>query len=449
MHTTLASDFVDNYDGSSYGIHLSWDPVDMATGYRILVYRTGPGFNYDVGVDVLANSYIDTGVPNNYKPSAAITTSNGIFDQNQSQQLYTVNLSWNPVPGADGYRVIASNQNNNIGGESAYFGSLSENYDAGYDTTDTSLIDDACYTVCFNRNKSDVSNNSGYSNLAILNGTFQISGPLVISKNGYINWGATAGTDGYGIRDNNGVMEYKDVGGSWTAISGASAVSTSGLSLSSGGSLVVNGISGSSPLRSILIGDSAGEGITNGVDNAFNIFLGSHAGFRSYAVGNSIFIGTNAGISSVYAANSIFIGTNAGNTDSIDYIHSNSSGSSILIGQSTSTGGYSNSIAIGKLAQNTTTNQFMVGSDNYPINQFVINDRNFNGGFGMMGYINFTSIYGNQTGADGYGIRDRGGILEYKNNGGSWTAFGGGVSLDVNGSFILGGDQQVYRIQTF
>ncbi|MEI6022955.1 MAG: hypothetical protein WCQ32_03915, partial [bacterium] len=215
-YATLSSDFTpDNISFSPSWFSLSWDAVDGATGYRILKYDPANGANYTEGVDVLTNSYVDEYL-GAWKHEAAITTSNGIFDQNQAQQLYTVNLSWNPVPGADGYRVIASNQNNNIGGESAYFGSLSENYDAGYDTTATSLIDDACYTVCFDRTKSDVSNNSGYSNLAILNGTFQISGPLVISKNGYINWGATAGTDGYGIRDNNGVMEYKDVGGSWT-----------------------------------------------------------------------------------------------------------------------------------------------------------------------------------------------------------------------------------------
>ncbi len=43
----------------------------------------------------------------------------------------------------------------------------------------------------------------------------------------YLNFGATAGSTGYGIRDNAGVMEAKDSGGSWTPISqGISAVTT-------------------------------------------------------------------------------------------------------------------------------------------------------------------------------------------------------------------------------
>lgn len=58
-------------------------------------------------------------------------------------------------------------------------------------------------------------------------------------------------------------------------------------------------------------------------------------------------------------------------------------------------------------------------------------------------YINFNLI----SGADGYGIRDNGGTLQYKNEGGSWTdiAGGGGGGLteeevqDVVGALIAGG----------
>jgi hypothetical protein len=48
---------------------------------------------------------------------------------------------------------------------------------------------------------------------------------LVASK--YLNWGATAGSSGYGIRDNAGVIEKKDSGGSWAPIgSGTGGVDT-------------------------------------------------------------------------------------------------------------------------------------------------------------------------------------------------------------------------------
>lgn len=35
----------------------------------------------------------------------------------------------------------------------------------------------------------------------------------------YLNFGSTAGKSGYGIRDNNGVMEFRDSGGEWTPFS--------------------------------------------------------------------------------------------------------------------------------------------------------------------------------------------------------------------------------------
>jgi hypothetical protein len=55
-------------------------------------------------------------------------------------------------------------------------------------------------------------------------------------------------------------------------------------------------------------------------------------------------------------------------------------GNSILIGNHTSTGGYSNSIAMGAYATNTSTNQFMIGSDLDPLTR--IETLVFNGGTG-------------------------------------------------------------------
>lgn len=37
-------------------------------------------------------------------------------------------------------------------------------------------------------------------------------------SNAYLNFGATGGTNGYGIRDNNGLLEFKNRGGSWASI---------------------------------------------------------------------------------------------------------------------------------------------------------------------------------------------------------------------------------------
>jgi hypothetical protein len=43
-----------------------------------------------------------------------------------------------------------------------------------------------------------------------------------LASSQYINWGATAGSGGYGIRDNLGTLEFKNSGGSWTGIGSGS-----------------------------------------------------------------------------------------------------------------------------------------------------------------------------------------------------------------------------------
>ncbi len=42
---------------------------------------------------------------------------------------------------------------------------------------------------------------------------------LINGLNKYLNFNTISGSDGYGFRDNNGVMEYKDAAGNWTAFS--------------------------------------------------------------------------------------------------------------------------------------------------------------------------------------------------------------------------------------
>jgi hypothetical protein len=45
-----------------------------------------------------------------------------------------------------------------------------------------------------------------------------VRGNVGISASGYLNFGTTEGSGGYGFRDNSGVMEYKNTSGTWTAI---------------------------------------------------------------------------------------------------------------------------------------------------------------------------------------------------------------------------------------
>ncbi len=138
----------------------------------------------------------------------------------------------------------------------------------------------------------------------------------------------------------------------------------------------------------VFIGTTAGNGATNA---GASVFLGGGAGLSATNAANGIFIGSSAGNAAVSAEGSILIGTQAGNnatnaTRSIfigyqagnnDIVNNTSSGSSILIGEGTSTGGFSNSIALGKQAANSASNQLMIGSNDDPamrINTLVFND---------------------------------------------------------------------------
>jgi len=53
--------------------------------------------------------------------------------------------------------------------------------------------------------------------------TSYMAGGIRYAASQYINWGATAGSSGYGIRDNAGTIEIKNSGGSWAAPSGGGA----------------------------------------------------------------------------------------------------------------------------------------------------------------------------------------------------------------------------------
>lgn len=62
-------------------------------------------------------------------------------------------------------------------------------------------------------------------------GGLAVFGNTLLQANTFLNWGATVGSSGYGFRDNAGIVEVKNSGGSWSSIR----------------STILNLISGSSP----------------------------------------------------------------------------------------------------------------------------------------------------------------------------------------------------------
>jgi endosialidase-like protein len=51
-----------------------------------------------------------------------------------------------------------------------------------------------------------------------VNGLAVFGTTLLAGADRYLNWGATAGLNGYGLRDNGGTIEYKNNGGNWTSL---------------------------------------------------------------------------------------------------------------------------------------------------------------------------------------------------------------------------------------
>jgi trimeric autotransporter adhesin len=117
--------------------------------------------------------------------------------------------------------------------------------------------------------------------------------------------------------------------------------------------------------HSNFFGTGTGGDATNAT---FSNFIGYDAGNAATNASFSNFIGANAGTNATNAKNSIFIGSNAGLNDTVNNVVS---GTSILIGRNTNTGGFSNSIALGANAVNTAANQLTLGSTSSPINQIL------------------------------------------------------------------------------
>lgn len=111
----------------------------------------------------------------------------------------------------------------------------------------------------------------------------------------------------------------------------------------------------------------------NGVDPnlaPMSTFIGGGSGVNAFKAVNSTFLGQQSGNSAQNAANSIFIGFQSGENDTVD---NTLSGHSILIGDASGTGGFSNSVAIGTNAINTSVNQFLVDAPSFPFTDIAFN----------------------------------------------------------------------------
>jgi hypothetical protein len=130
------------------------------------------------------------------------------------------------------------------------------------------------------------------------------------------------------------------------------------------------GIGATRATGSNFIGPNAGGGA---LDAEYSNFFGFSAGNVALNASKSNFFGQYAGMNADNASNSIFIGINSGSNDIVNNT-TNPDDFSILLGNNTSTGGFSNSIALGSYAANTASNQLQIGSINRPITSVFIGD---------------------------------------------------------------------------
>lgn len=456
---------------------------------------------------------------------ATNATKSNFFGQNAGYHALNANAS-NFFGENAGFQASAASSAVFIGGFAGYNATNARNtifigINAGHTDSVNNLGDVNDFSILIGKDTSTNGNsnsiaiggsarNTASNQLMIGSSTRPINQVVINGSSPYLNFSGTAGSSGFGIRSNAGVIEYKNSGGSWTrpllgSTSSVVAFSTEtwlGAESSSFGTASTDhtvliginaGFDATNAANSIFIGNAAGSGATNGnngiylgqnagqtavnagssiflgtnagingtnasfsiflgpsaggnapnasnsqfigqsagfgatsasrstfigksaggnaTDVSFSNFIGDAAGFSASNATNANFIGTNAGKSASnatganfigqnsgnnaigasnstfigvsagqnasFAANSIFIGTNAGGVSNFVDNTSDPDDYSILIGNNTSTGDFSNSIALGANAENTDTNQFMIGSTTRRIETLV-----FNGGIG-------------------------------------------------------------------
>ena len=339
-------------------IRLGYDDSLLNISRGILVDTNGVTFSWgNIGND----NYL---FPNSRGTSNQVLTTDGAGQlswQNagggSALQLYSENPSLpytSPVASglnsvAIGNGARASADDMIVWGKNAGFGSLSS-------TQSTFLGTNAGYGVVgiTSINNTFIGANAGYQTSNVNDSIFIGSNTGYESDNAYFSnfIGQSAGYGADNSDNSNFIGQY----------AGHSAIGSSN-------SIFFGFQAGASSLNSSF---TTAIGYTSGTfsSSEYSNFFGFNAGASSSA-DYSNFIGFNAGETTTNASNSIFIGTNSGSNDTVNNT-TNPDDFSILLGNNTSTGGFSNSIAIGGFATNTSSNQFMIGSTTRPIDETKI-----------------------------------------------------------------------------
>jgi len=236
---------------------------------------------------------------------------------------------------------------------------------------------------------------------------------LGIGAGMYLNWGATRGSGGYGIRDNAGTIECKNSGGAWAACAGG------------GGGGAISALTAATGANTINNAAHTQVWNWNSVTSDYGLIIGS----TSLA---------NLGLVNVNVSNTASTGhaltlqtTSTSGGGALRAIATGASGGNIAVSaQVSSTSGIAVS---GTAGASSGANYGIYGSSASSSGYGgYFTNTNGSGGWGVYSaddiglaagmYLN----WGTTRGSTGYGIRDNAGTIECKNSGGAWAACAGG-----------------------
>lgn len=147
--------------------------VSAPTNFQAVIDYTDPNGQYTAfGSEHNYRVYAYKIVNGNRIYSTTYAVITGLIDDS-SISNYSIDLSWNAVSGADGYRIF-----HGIGSG----GDASNTYTGSEDTTSTSLVDDGCGTICFS-GAATAFNATLYSNSNTISGNTTINGLLTATGN--------------------------------------------------------------------------------------------------------------------------------------------------------------------------------------------------------------------------------------------------------------------------
>jgi len=472
------SNNVTAYTGNAYCGQLNWKATSQA-GTADTIYaqidtyaKTDSGANNDHGQ--LSISYRNAGMSGGF-PKALQVQKDGAFNRTAIQvygsfhpyegygkQSYDHTIGTSTRPWGDYY--IADNKEINFGTSSVTL---------GYNTTT--------------------------EDLEVVGKYLSAKGNLRLPSSGYLVFGNTNGSSGYGFRDNGGELQFKDNGGNWmnlqavhtgsgedhsvqfkrpdNSLTGSTHLTyhTSSNTLTLSGTLNVSGTINANAINLAVVNKTVTNvqqyGSTKFGDSSDDVHQFTGSMYVATSVSSSAFLATQISASNYVSASNVYVNSAAainvtasghvsasvfyGDASNLTGInaavntYTNASNNRILTSvDSSSINGESNLTFDGSILNvvgSLTSSTFISSSafwgvsgsfDEVNIGNSQQSKLKYNSTSDSLevtgkvlyaaanlrtsGYVNFSAV----NGASGFGIRNNSGIIEVKNDGGSWAEIG-------------------------